>query len=819
MANTRNKMQADPNSLIYKLIPIEGMTCATCVARVEKGLSVLPGASSVNVNFATEQAAVGFKPDELSTLDVIESVEKSGYKVKKNKEIILAPGLQDPSVAAKIEEFVGNMFGVLDVTANTANETITLSFIPGAIDLTAAGKILSDKFGLNIIAGQGKSEIENILVDNQSLKARRTLLKFVLAAVLSAVVFVLTMPELFPFVTTVKSNVRLYLSLVLTSVVLFGAGRQFFTGFWKALKAGTADMNSLIAIGSGTAFFYSAFLTLFPGVETLHVYYDTAAMITAFILLGRYLEAKAKGQTGASIKNLASLQPKIALQVANSEINEIPSAQLNAGMVCLVRTGEHIPADGILLDENAGIDESMLTGESLPVDKTSGDLLLGGTVNMDSPFKMRILKTGMDTALGQIIKLVREAQGSKPPIQKLADRIASIFVPVVLILAALTFLVWYLTGHTFSVSMVNFIAVVVVACPCALGLATPTAIMVASGRGAREGVLIKNAQSQEIFHKVDDILLDKTGTITSGKMKIAQTSSFNYDENKVLMYAASVESQSNHPIAKAILDEMINRGLELQEALNVKTKPGFGMEGDVDGKHIYIGNAAFIRRKKIAIEENILEQLNHISKKMWTPVFVAIDGKVAGLLAVADHVKEEAPEIIKFFTTRNIHVSMVTGDNERTAKAVADEAGIDKVYAERTPERKEDIIKSLQEKGRKVAMVGDGINDAVALTRADVGIAIGTGTDVAIESADIIIMKGDLTALSTAFRLSAKTVRVIKENLFWAFAYNVIMIPVAAGALYPLWGIMFNPVFAALAMAMSSVSVVTNSLRLKRIRL
>ncbi len=808
------------NQINHIFVPIEGMHCAACVTRVENGLKKVQGIESVNVNLSAAQAAVGFDSDRTRLQDILSSVEQTGYTVKKEKTFIAVPGMQDTAMASRAEKLLERMEGILRVDWNAASESLMLEYIPGVADFQKIKKRFREKFSLDVTIEDSAVQSEQNIWETHQQTAQKLFYKVIAGILFSAVVFVLSMPDLFPFVKNIGAGLRWYSVFVLTSLVLFGAGLQFFTGFWKALKVRTADMNTLIAIGSGTAYLYSALVIFLQGVQTtMPIYFDTAAMITAFILVGRYLEARAKSQTTGALKHLAALQPKTANKIDGDQITTIPSAGLQPRDICLVKSGEHIPADGILLDEYASVDESMLSGEGLPVEKKKGDMLIGGTINGDNPLQMKVLKTGSETALAGIINLVKQAQSAKPAIQKLADRIAAVFVPIVLSIAALTFLLWWLGGAGLITAMVNFIAVVVIACPCALGLATPTAIMVASGRGARQGILIKNSNSLETFIKIDALLLDKTGTVTSGQMKVAAMTAFHIAEPELLRLAASLENQSNHPIARAIVSEAGRRDVKISPAEKIRIKKGAGIVGQVDGKTALLGSPTMFEKRGITISSEQTRIIDDYAARANTVILFAVENQLQGIIAIADTIKDEAAALIKRFQSMHKKVIILTGDNAKTAKAVALKINADDWHAGCTPQSKAAIIKEMQEKGQGVAMVGDGINDAVALTQADVGIAIGSGADVAIDSADIVLLNNNLNDIVSAYTLSKRTVRIIKENLFWAFGYNVLMIPAAAGLLFVLIGVMFNPVAAALAMAFSSFSVVLNSLRLKGIKL
>jgi Cu+-exporting ATPase len=609
---------------------------------------------------------------------------------------------------------------------------------------------------------------------------------------------------------------------LMTTPVVFWVGDRFLIGAWKAAKQRTSDMNTLVTLGALSAFLYSTLVTFFPGffagagVET-PVYFDGAAMILTLILLGRFLEARAKGKTSAAIKRLIGLKPKTARVIKDEREIDLPVELVQKGDVILVRPGEKIPTDGVVLSGVSAVDESMLTGESIPVGKEAGNQVFGATINKTGSFTFKATKIGAETALAQIIRLVEEAQGSKAPIQRIADKVASIFVPIVVSIAVVTFLVWYflVPEPIFSRALLNFVSVLIIACPCAMGLATPTAVMVGTGLGAEKGILIKDAESLEKAYKLNTAVFDKTGTLTKGSPEVTDVlPADGRDEKTVLEIAASIEGVSEHPLATAVLEKSRREGISPLPVTDFEALSGLGVKGVVDGKKVLLGNTRLMKQQGIALD-GLAAEAERLSDQGKTSVIVAVDEKPIGLIGLMDVARESAPGAVARLKEMGLTVVMITGDNAQTAKAIAAAVGVDKVLSEVLPGDKADEIRRLQEEGRVVAMVGDGINDAPALAAADIGIAIGAGTDVAIEAGDITLIKDDLQLVPSAIRLSLRTMKVIKQNLFWAFFYNSLGIPIAAGVLYPFFGILLNPVFAAAAMALSSVSVVSNSLRLR----
>ncbi len=737
-------------------LDIKGMHCASCVLTVEKAIKKVQNVKSVNVNLATEKATVEHE-GKLNIERVKKEVQASGYD-------ILQPGMHE--------------------------------------------------------AGHDHA----VMMKENELKDLKN--KFILSAVLSSFILLGTYQDFIPFLSIIPKNMMSIILLLLTIPVQFYAGMIFHKIAIKTIRHLNFDMNSLVSIGTTAAFIYSLFVILAPGFFSgtslkAEVYFDTAAVIITLILLGRYLEARAKSHTSDAIKKLIGLQAKTATIIRNGKEIKIPIEDVNINDIILVKPGEKIPTDGIVISGYSSVDESMVTGESIPVEKKIKDLVIGSTINKNGVLKIKTTKIGKDTMLAQIIKLVQDAQGSKSPIQRLADKIANVFVPTVVVISILTFLLWYFLGPDprFNYALLNFIAVLIIACPCAMGLATPTAIMVGTGKGAESGILIKNAEALEIAHKVDTIIFDKTGTLTKGKPEVTDIIALNnHKESDVLLYSAIAEKGSEHPLAEAIVNYAKKLKLKIPDSSKFENIPGHGIKATYKNKHILNGNRRLMTANKISFS-SYEKQLAKLEDEGKTATLVAIDKKIVGIIAIADTLKETSKKAVTDLRNLGKQVIMITGDNERTAKAIAKQLGINKVLANVLPHEKSIEVKKLQSTGKKVAFVGDGINDAPALARADLGIAIGSGTDVAIESGSIVLVKNDLQDVVRAIKLSSYTIKKIKQNLFWAFIYNVAGIPLAAGLLYPFTGFLLDPIFAAAAMAFSSVSVVSNSLIMKTYKL
>ncbi len=804
-------------------IQLTGMTCATCAATIEKGLAETEGVAQAKVNFAAEQASVEYDPARVDLAKIKDTISQLGYGIATRKSIFPVMGMTCASCVARVEKALTEVPGVVSVNVNLASEKATVEYT-GEVTFAALRQAVRDA-GYEL--GAESETLEDVTAAaKREIRALRD--RFIVAAVLAAIIMVLSIIPTFPEVG--------YLLWALATLVQFWAGLRFYRGAWGALKHRSADMNTLIAVGTSAAYFYSLVAVFFPWVFAganidLGLYFDTSSVIIALVLLGRFMESRAKGQTSEAIKKLVGLSPKTALVMRDGQEQDIPIEDVLVGDLIIVRPGERISVDGILRQGYSSVDESMVTGESMPVEKKVGDEVIGATINKTGSFQFQASRVGKDTTLARIIKLVEEAQGSKAPIQRLADIISSYFVPIVIGIAILTFIVWFFAGPhpSLTYALLNFVAVLIIACPCALGLATPTAIMVGTGKGAESGVLIRSGEALEMAHKVKAVLLDKTGTLTRGEPVVTNAIAVpGFAEDEILRLAASVERVSEHPLGEAITRAALDKKLALSEATDFNAIPGHGVEAVVAGRKLLLGNLRLMEKQNVVLD-GMRQEADKLFGEGKTVMFLSMDSQVKGILALADVVKPEAKEAIMALHKMGIETVMITGDNRRTAEAIAREAGIDSVLAEVLPEHKAEEVKKVQEK-KVVAMVGDGINDAPALAQADVGIAIGTGTDIAMESGAITLIRGDLMGIVTAISLSKRTMRTIKQNLFWAFAYNVILIPVAAGVLYLAFGHagvpaglhfilgeygFLNPMLAALAMAASSVTVVSNSLRLR----
>lgn len=813
-------------------IKISGMTCAACAQRIEKAVNKLEGVSKASVNFATEKLSVEYDNQKAPVTKIKETIQKAGYgvieEVQNNTVTIPIGGMTCAACAQRIEKAVGKTEGVLKASVNYATEKATVEYDPTKTKISGI-KLVIEKAGYKALDIEKKATVDEDKLRKE--KEIRTLWrKFIVSAIFGIPLLYLAMGSMvwwlpFPipgFLNMMQYPLSYAIAQIILTIPVIIAGNKFYSVGFKALIQRSPNMDSLIAIGTTSAVLYSLYSTYqiaigdFGAVEGL--YFETAGVIITLILLGKSLEAVSKGKTSEAIKKLMGLAPKTAIVIQDGKEIEIPIDEVEIGDVIIVKPGEKIPVDGKVVEGHTAIDESMLTGESMPVDKKAGDNVFAASINKNGMIQFEATKVGGDTALAQIIKLVEDAQGSKAPIAQMADIVSGYFVPIVCAIALIASLAWLISGQSVVFSLTIFISVLVIACPCALGLATPTAIMVGTGKGAEYGILIKGGEALENTYKINTIVFDKTGTITEGKPEVTDIiTAPDVTRERLLQIAASGEKGSEHPLGEAIVRGAEKESLEFLKVSNFEAIPGHGIEAQIDGIITLIGNRKLMDERNISLD-HLVKQADQLADEGKTPMYIAMNNKIAGIIAVADVVKESSAKAIKKLQSMGIEVAMITGDNRKTAEAIAKQVGIDRVLAEVLPQDKSNEVKKLQALGKKVAMVGDGINDAPALAQSDIGIAIGSGTDVAMESADIVLMRSDLMDVPTAIHLSKSTIRNIKQNLFWAFGYNAAGIPVAAGLLYLFGGPLLNPMLAAAAMSLSSVSVLTNALRLKKFK-
>ena len=826
-------MIAPPKSQIT--LPITGMTCAACVVHVADALEDVDGVQNVSVNLATEKASLQLQSGRIDLPAVTRAVQDAGYGVGARKTTLAIGGMTCAACVVHVENALGDADGVLSAQVNLATERAAVEYVPGVTGISELRHSVEDA-GYSVAAIVGDPNDDAATPRDVQTLRNRMIFSLAVAALIMALMALPNVSDLIPFRMD-------FLLLALATPVQFWAARGFYTSAWSAARHLTSNMNTLIAVGTSVAYLYSLAVTLFGNTpffegRATDTYFDTSTAIIALVLLGKFLEARAKSRASNAIRALMDLQPKTARVIRNGQDTDIPIDDIIVGDLVVVRPGEKVPVDGVVEEGASSLDESMLTGESARVNKRSGSEVYGGTLNGNGGFTFRATRVGRDTMLSNIIRLVEDAQGSKAPIQRVADTVSAYFVPAVIGFAALVFVVWLIFGPepSYVSAILTAVAVLIIACPCAMGLATPAAIMVGIGKGAEHGVLIRGAQALETVHKADVVVLDKTGTLTRARPEVTDIYVPDGDDQnaqlELLSLAASAERRSEHPLGVAVVESAEERGLAPEDATEFNAAPGSGIRARVNGKNMVIGNLGMMRREGVRLN-GMESEAQRLSAQGKTPMFVAADRNALGILAVADGLKPESAEVVRTLKAQGVEVVMLTGDNERTARAIAGELGIERVVSEVLPADKADEIRAIQSEGKRVAMVGDGVNDAPALAQADVGVAIGTGSDVSIETADVTLVGGDLRGVSTLISLSRATMRVIRQNLFWAFAYNVALIPIAAGILYPFFASggtpdalrpilgehgFLNPVMAAGAMAFSSVSVITNSLRLRRFR-
>jgi P-type Cu+ transporter len=807
-------------------IDIEGMTCASCSSRVERAIGKLDGVVEAPVNLATERASVTYDESVLSPSAVIDAVRELGYSPLTEELEIGVGGMTCANCSSRVERALNKLPGVLEASVNLATERASVRFAPATLSTDDISRAIeATGYEPRPLEGEDTEAREQAARDDHRRAMRRDL---IIAAVLTLPVFVLAMGSHFvprfhhALLAAAPQPIWDWAQALLTTAVIFGPGRRFFRPGWIAYRHLSPDMNSLVMTGTGAAWAYSMLVLLMPAIfpaDARNLYFESAAVVLTVILMGKYLEELAKGRTSAAIRKLVGLQAKTARVLRHGVEQETALARVQVGDIVVIRPGERIPVDGEVTEGESYVDESMLTGEPVPAAKHPGDQVVGGTVNQHGQLRVIATQVGKQTVLAQIIRSVERAQGSKLPIQGLADRVVRVFTPVVIVIAIVTFLAWLALGPdpAITFALVSAVAVLVVACPCAMGLATPAAIMVGSGRAAELGVLYRKGEALETLSHVDTVVFDKTGTLTEGRPRLTDIHTLNGDSDAMLRLAAAAEQGSEHPLGMAVVAAANERGFDLPSLDAFEAIPGYGIRAAIEGHQVLIGATRLMSRESVEVGK--LEQhAEHDAADGKTPVFVAVDGLATAVLAIADPLKAEAAPMVQALRQRGIQVAMITGDSRKTAAAIARRAGIDQVHAEALPDGKADVVQAMQAEGHKLAFVGDGINDAPALAQADVGIAVGSGTDIAIEAADVTLTRGDLSGVITALDIARKTLSTIRGNLFWAFIYNILLIPVATGIFYPWFGVHLNPMVAGLAMGLSSVFVVGNSLRLRRLR-
>lgn len=848
----KSKFDADPKQYVQKKaatkatnntagngtehvqIPVVGIDCAACTVTIEKEIKKLPGIKRANVNYSTEKAYVEYRPEEVGVEQIVGAIKSAGYRSGQSTLKLGIRGMHCASCVDKIETELRRSPGVLTASVDLGTESAVIKYVPSAVQIKEIKRII-EELGYETFDSASPGTQERKKPEepqDEAEKARqeeyRTLMrKFLFAGILALPVVFFSYPELFGLPEQFQhgSPTLRYIWMImglLSLPVMFWSGSQFYTGAWAAFKNHSANMHTLIAAGITAAWIYSAVAVLFPGIfpeeELADQFFDVVFVVVALVVLGMALEIRAKGKSSEAIKKLIGLQPKTARVIRDSKEIDIPVEEVVLDEIIVVRPGEKIPVDGIVVEGSSAVDESMITGESIPVEKHANDEVIGATINKTGSFKFKATKVGKDTALSQIIEMVQQAQGSKAPIQRVVDKVSGYFAPAVIIIGILAFVIWYDFGPQPNLvyALIVFVTTLVIACPCALGLATPISLMVGVGKGAENGILIRSGEALETAQKLDVIVLDKTGTITEGKPSLTDVVPWNnVSDKEVVRFAASVEKGSEHPLGEAIIRGATDRSITLSDPKEFKAIPGHGVEAKVDGKVVLLGNLKLMRDRKIDVGE-LERRSQELADNGKTPMFVALEGNAVGIVAVADTVKGDSKDAIARLKAMGLEVVMITGDNTRTADAIARQVGVDRVLAEVLPEDKAFNVQKLQNEGKSVAMVGDGINDAPALAQADIGLAIGTGTDVAIEASDITLIKGSLKGVVLAIQLSKATMKNIRQNLFGAFFYNTLGIPVAAGILYPFFGLLLSPLIAGAAMAFSSVTVVTNANRLRR---